>query len=148
MARPWLALVAVGLLFATTASAEGVGSQSAVPGSLGVPSAAGSSSGLFDRFLNHGNLHVSNTLVFSSGWGVGQGARSMNFTTLSYDFSGPLTASVTLGNRLFGAPRFPGDRGSMSLESLMINYKPNSNFNFTVDVVGRGQLYDRLLYNR
>ncbi len=112
---------------------------------LGVPPAGGvSSPNLLGSFFDTSRLHVSNAFVFSSGFGSGAAAssRGMAFTTLSYDVSSPLSASVTFGNRLIGAPRWQGDSGRMTLESLALKYKPNNNLSVTINMAGR----DPLLY--
>lgn len=131
--------VAVVLATAGAALADDV----AGPPSIGVPPAGGiSSPGLLGGFFDTSRLHISNSLVFSSGFGSGPGtgSRSMAFTTLAYDVSGPVSASVTFGNRLFGAPRWAGDTGRMTLESMSFKYKPNNSLSVNVQVMGRNTL--------
>ncbi len=116
--------------------------------SLGVPDAADPApTSLASRIFDPSRLHFSNMVVMSSGFGSGaDGFRSMAYSTLSYDMGGPLSAAVTVGNRLMGTPRYPGDAGKMSLESLRLNYQPSKNFSLRVDMVGSNYLRDTAIW--
>lgn len=113
---------------------------------LSMPNAAGPTSRL--SLLDSSRFHFSNMLVMSSGFGSGSSGdfRSMAYSTLSYDMGGPLSASVTVGNRLMGTPRYPGDTGKMSLESLRLNYQPTKNLTIRMDMVGSNYLRDTAVW--
>ncbi len=138
--RALAVLVCAGLLLGAGAAFAGELSGVDPGGVSGVPSAGINPPGLLHGLFDTSRLHMSNTLVFSTSSGPYGGARSMNYTTLSYDASSALTASVTVGNRLFGGPRYPGDKGSMRLESLLVKYQPSKYLNLTVDVRGANSL--------
>ena len=154
MLRP--CAVAVAVLLGASGSAH-AGAFSLAPAgpstatSATLPNAAGAPSSFSSRLFDTSRFHFSNMIVASSGFGSGAGSdgmRSMAYSTLSYDIGGPVSAAVTVGNRLFGAPRFPGDSGKMSLESLRLNYQPNKNFSLRVDMVGRNYLRDTAIWGQ
>ncbi|HET7226845.1 MAG TPA: hypothetical protein VFK69_14150 [Candidatus Eisenbacteria bacterium] len=73
-------------------------------------------------------LHFSQSFSFGSG-GIGNSALSV--TSMSYQFSSPLSMSVSLGNA-WGGNGPIGASNKMFLEGFNLAYRPNAAFQFQV----------------
>ena len=78
-------------------------------------------------WLDPSRLHLSASLNMGSGFG--SGVQALQTTTLSYDFSAPLSMSVSLGNNLSSGF---GSRGSFFLQGLDASYRPFRNMQVQV----------------
>lgn len=73
-------------------------------------------------WLDPQRLHLTSTV--SVGSGFGGGTQALQVTSLSYQFSAPLSLGVSVGNAWGSAS--PGRSGSPFLEGLDVAYRPFS----------------------
>ena len=76
-------------------------------------------------------LHISTLISFGSGWG-GRGSNGLQLTSLTYQFSGPLSLRVGVGNAFGGNSVVRGRGSSMFLEGFELAYRPHPSFQINV----------------
>jgi len=119
--------VAALALMASAACADPLGSNPAVSGPAWTPRVP--ISGLAQPLvgLDMSRFHFSNTVSF--GTGFGGKAAGLQTTSLSYQFSAPLSMSVSVGNA-FAGPRNMSN--GFFLQGLDLAYRPSANTMFAV----------------
>jgi hypothetical protein len=110
------ALAAVALLFAGIAGAGTLFGGSGFSPQVPVSAFARPAS-----WLDPQRLHLTSSVSVGSGFG---GTQALQVTSLSYQFSAPLTLGVSVGNA-WGS-NTPGRSGSPFLEGLDVSYRPFS----------------------
>lgn len=125
LSRAFLLASVVGVVACAPAHAGPLAASGAYTPSVPVSGLA-FPSGWFDA----SRLHFSQSLSFGSGGGFGSNALSV--TSLSYQFSNPLSFSVSLGNAWGGSGSPYGSQNKMFLEGFHLAYRPNPAFEFQV----------------
>ena len=124
--RVILLAIAASLLVTGVVHADPLGANPAVSGDGWTPRVPISALAQPLVGVDMSRLHVSNSFSFGSGFG-GK-AQGLQVTSLSYQFSGPLSMSVSVGNAFTGLRSSSG----FFLEGLNLSYRASANTLFAI----------------